>query len=197
MDIILNKNYGSIDRISEELEMLKKNVKVYNDDLLGTSISEMENMDISNLDNETQEMIFKQIEEIKALIDKFEYVQANVKVEPLKSDINYMIEEKGAYEEEQQRLAAEEEQTKLVKQEKITNAQSSNYITEEEALNLVKEELGYKLEIINIKFRILDDSEEEYLIQAFEDMETHITTIDWYYINKSTGELRTMFNFNN
>ncbi len=34
---------------------------------------------------------------------------------------------------------------------------------------------------------------KRYLFHVFEDMETHTATIGWYYVNKNTGKVTSMF----
>lgn len=36
---------------------------------------------------------------------------------------------------------------------------------------------------------------KKYLFHYYEDMETHTSTVNWYYVNSKTGKIIPMFKF--
>lgn len=66
-------------------------------------------------------------------------------------------------------------------------------ITEEDAINLVKDYLKENNFYIPSIIEISYEENNEYVIQCYDIVENHTSTSGWYYLNKSSGNIKPMF----
>jgi len=90
--IIVNKEYKKVEGLKEELNQFKDNLTDSNIELINKGISELEAIDISNLQD--KDLLINKIEELKSLRDKKEFVDGNEKLIALKAEINDKLETK-------------------------------------------------------------------------------------------------------
>jgi len=67
--------------------------------------------------------------------------------------------------------------------------QPTTKVTEEEAVTLVYKKIKKDADKYKLHFMIDDPVDNYYVIRAYEDMETHIATYGWYYVDRYTGDV--------
>lgn len=76
---------------------------------------------------------------------------------------------------------------------KDVNYDNNSEITEEDAINLLKNYLNnnnlYVPSIIDISY----EENNDYVIHCYDIVENHTSTSGWYYLNKNSGDIRSMF----
>lgn len=65
-------------------------------------------------------------------------------------------------------------------------------ITEDQAIDLVYKKIKKDADKYHLHFMIDSDDNNKYTVQVFEDMQDHIATYGWYYVNKTTGKVTKM-----
>ena len=156
--IIANKEFKKVEGLKEELSQFKDDLINNNIELINKSISELEAIDISKLDDKN--LIANKIESIKKLRDDKEFVSANEEVIALTAEINKKLEIKKQEEEKAEaeaRAKAEEEAKAKVEEEMRVKAQ-------EEARAKVQEEARGKAQKeaeVNVQAETEADFQEE------------------------------------
>jgi len=130
--IIANKEFKKVEGLKEELSQFKDDLTNSNIELINKSISELEAIDISKLDD--KDSIVNKIESIKKLRDEKEFVNANEEVIALTAEINKKLEIK---KQEEDKAKAEAEAKAKAQAEAEAKAQ-------EEARAKVQEEARAK-----------------------------------------------------
>ena len=122
----------------------------------------------------------------KNMIDKLEKEKLNDVQNKQVSDL------KGRVNSEFEKQKAEEEKAKA--EAKAKEKESSNkIITPDEAIKIAR---NYAIRIgdyIPEKFEIGNEDDIEYIIQAYDIVDNHTATNNWYMVNKKTGSIRSMF----
>lgn len=62
-------------------------------------------------------------------------------------------------------------------------------ISENDAIELVYKKIKNEAEKYNLHFMIDGEENNKYVVRVFEDLEDHIATYGWYYVNKTTGKV--------
>lgn len=122
--VIANKEFKKVEELKEELSQLKDDLTNSNMELINKSISELEAIDISKLDD--KDSIVNRIEGIKKLRDDKEFANANEEVIALTAEINKKLEIKKQEEEKAEaeaRAKAQEEAKAKVEEEMRVKAQ--------------------------------------------------------------------------
>lgn len=117
--VVESKDVKSSESLKEELTKLKEEIVQANLDLINTSITELENVDISKL--EDKESIEEKIADIKKLRDNQKFKEASEISTTLNGDINKKLEIIRLEEEkriEEEKNKAEEEAKRLEKEKK-------------------------------------------------------------------------------
>jgi hypothetical protein len=82
-------------------------------------------------------------------------------------------------------------------QNNMPKSSKSETITKEQAVNLVKAYLEEKVEYIPSIIEVDSEETERFLVHSYDIIgqgeETHTATSGWYYVNKYTGEVKSMF----
>lgn len=90
--IIANKDIEKIDTCRSDLELLRKELSTYNKNLSDSYINELESLDISILNEEDISYITEQLNNLKLLIDKKDFIQAKEKYTELSTFTNEKVE---------------------------------------------------------------------------------------------------------
>lgn len=77
----------------------------------------------------------------------------------------------------------------LVNENLYIGTQPNKQITEDEAIELVFEKIKNDAIKYNLHFMIDGTENNKHVIRVFEDLDDHIATYGWYYVNKSTGKV--------
>lgn len=62
-------------------------------------------------------------------------------------------------------------------------------ISENDAIELVYKKIKNEAEKYNLHFMIDGEENNKYVVRVFEDLEDHIATYGWDYVNKTTGKV--------
>lgn len=123
--IIVSKESEKVEGLKEELSQLKDDLTNSNIDLINKSISELEAIDTSKLDE--KDSIVNKIKNIKKLRDEKEYINANEEAKTIKTEINEKLEiirqeeeaKAKAEAEAEAKAKAEEEEAKAEAEAKV------------------------------------------------------------------------------
>lgn len=86
-------------------------------------------------------------------------------------------------------------QKKAEEQARIEEEKRKNTITRGKAVELVKSYLKNKGESLPPILEVDAESDKEFTVHGYADMGTHTATSGWYYVNKNTGNVTSMFDF--
>lgn len=161
------------------------------------------------IDEKMQEVkaVEEKITVLKYLVEEKKYDEAKALIEGikenliLKEQINTVqeLQDKvdteiaiadAAKKAEEERLA---EEARLEEERKKAEEASKNVITAQKANELVRNYLANNGSYIPGTIQVDSENDEEYIVHAFDNMGTHTATTGWYYVNKITGEITSMF----
>lgn len=168
------------------------------------------------------ELVNSNLTNLLTLVDEKKYDEANALVEEInkgslnkeqKDNVNELktrIDSELAKIEADKKAAAEEEarlkEEARIAEEQIAEAeakaeaevrakegQNQQPSTREKAVELVRNYLIANGEYIPGIIQVDSETSTEYTIHCYDDMGDHIATSGWYYVNKSTGAVTSMF----
>ena len=156
------------------------------------------------------ELINSNLKKLLTLVDEKNYDEANALVEEInKSSLN--DEQKNSVNELKTRIDSEvaeietqkkaEEDARLKEEagkaeEQVVKKEeeaSQPPNTKEKAVELVRKCLTDNGEYIPGVIAVDSENSTEYIVHCYDDMGTHTATSGWYYVNKSTGKVTSMF----
>lgn len=126
---IANKDYKSIENLKSKANQFKENLLNKNIEITNAKITELENIDISNLND--KDSILSKIEEIKTLKNENQFIKANNLSITLKNDINNKLE-----------IIKQENDKKLEEQQRNNNTNNVKLLTPSEVIKLTTDQLG-------------------------------------------------------
>lgn len=195
-ELINNKDTDNIGDLKEKFKKLKDEIIQVNLELINSSISELEAIDLSKL--EEKELIEEKIAEIKNLKENHKFKEASEISITLSSDVNKKLEiirlEEAKRVEEEKKKAEEEENKK--KEDTINNICGKYQLIEENEKGFVK--FNMSIEISKGEGAIIIVSGQSHAASAgtcnYEDHKGSVPPIDHmrcisYFSNSIDGEL--------
>lgn len=163
---------------------------------------------VDSLKQQVEDKI-KEIESINSsltkllnLIDEKKYDEASTLFEEInKSSLN--DEQKNKLDELKARIDTEvaeieaqkkaEEEARLAEEAKRLKEESQKEITEDKAIEILKNYLNSTGAYVPQFYMISSVEGNEYHIRAYDDMGDHIATSGWYFVDKTTGNVRNQY----
>lgn len=142
--IIANKEFKKVEGLKEELRQFKNDLTNSNMELINKSISELEAIDISKLDD--KDSIVNRSESIKKLRDDKEFVNANEEVIALTAEINKKLEIRKQEEEKAEAEAKAKAEAEAKAQEAAKAQEEARAKAEEKMRVKAQEEARVKAE---------------------------------------------------
>lgn len=186
---------GNISESNQEVEEISKNYLNFtglkeDTDNLKNQIAESikKDTEINNNINKVRELVnSKGYDEAKNLITELEKEKLSESQNQQKEDLKSVISSEMA------RIEAEKKSEEEVRKAQEQKQSSNGTITTEKAEEMVRNYLKNKGQYVPPIVAVDSEDNTQYIVRCYEQFVDHTATSGWYYVNKSTGNITSMF----